>query len=47
VVAGFAAGLERASLFVLKEIDEFGNGGLFNSEPFETGMARVKSPEPR
>ena len=46
VIAGFAAGFEGAGLFVLKEVDEFGDGRFFNSKTFLTRMARVHPREP-
>jgi hypothetical protein len=47
VIARLAARFKAASLFVLEEIDQFGNDGLFNPETFETGVTRVKASEPR
>jgi hypothetical protein len=39
VVAGLAAGFYGASLFTLKEIDEFADRGFLNTEALLTGMS--------
>ncbi|HKR21196.1 MAG TPA: hypothetical protein VJS17_01330, partial [Pyrinomonadaceae bacterium] len=36
VIAGLTAGIDRALLFVFEELNQFRNGGLFNSETFLT-----------
>ena len=43
VVTGFATGFEAACFFVLKEVDEFGDGSFFDTETFETWMTRIHS----
>lgn len=49
MVAGFAAGLHRAFLFALEELDQFGDRGLFDSESSLTRMLDrgIEVSEPR
>jgi hypothetical protein len=46
VIARFAAGLDAAGFFVLKEVDELGDSGFFNAESFKAGMTRAHSSQP-
>ena len=39
MVTGLTARFYCASLFTLKEIDEFADCGFFNAEPLLTGMS--------
>ena len=46
MIAGLAAGIDCALLFVFEEFDQFRDGRFFNSEALLAGMANIYSSQP-